>query len=95
MVCGCHILLMSSREQQPGNDLSLPVVVGIKLTHHLIITGENFVIFTGQVMAHRDVPTTGASTVTYLHGDHLGSVATTSTSNASLKVTKQYFTPWG
>jgi RHS repeat-associated protein len=41
------------------------------------------------------VPSSGTTTFRYLHGDHLGSVAASSTSNTSPTVTKQYFTPWG
>ena len=57
-------------------------------------TKRHVYTFNGQVIAQRDV-TGMTSTFKYLHGDHLGSIVATSTSNASPTVTKQYFMPWG
>jgi RHS repeat-associated protein len=53
--------------------------------------------FNGQVIAERDVPADPLkpSTFKYLHTDHLGSIAATSTSNASPTIQRQYYTPWG
>jgi RHS repeat-associated protein len=47
--------------------------------------------FNGQVVAMRD---TSANTVTYLHGDHLGSVSLATNSSGAV-VSKQDFDPWG
>jgi hypothetical protein len=45
----------------------------------------------GQVVAMRDSATTA---VTYLHGDHLGSVSL-ATNNSGARVSQQDFDPWG
>jgi hypothetical protein len=47
--------------------------------------------FNGQVVTMRD---TSTNTVTYLHGDHLGSVSLATTSSGAL-ASKQDFDPWG
>jgi RHS repeat-associated protein len=47
--------------------------------------------FNGQVVAMRD---TSSNAVTYLHGDHLGSVSL-ATSSSGAVVSKQDFDPWG
>jgi RHS repeat-associated protein len=67
------------------------------MAEELLETGRrrHAYVFNGHTIAERDVPTSGASTFRYLHSDHLGSVGTTSTSNTSPTVTRQYFTPWG
>jgi YD repeat-containing protein len=45
----------------------------------------------GQIVASRDG---GTNAVTYLHGDHLGSVSLTTTSSGAL-LSQQEFDPWG
>jgi ABC-type multidrug transport system ATPase subunit len=48
------------------------------------------VLDNGQIVAQR----IGSGTVTYLHGDHLGSVAVTSDGSGGA-IQRQFFDPWG
>jgi hypothetical protein len=52
---------------------------------------KQYYLFNGQVVAMRDSST---NAVTYLHGDHLGSVSLATNSSGAV-VSQQEFDPWG
>ena len=54
-------------------------------------TSKRYYTFNGQVIAMRD---SGTNAVTYLHGDHLGSVSVATNSSGAV-VSQQDFDPWG
>ena len=55
------------------------------------VSAKRLYRFNGQIVASRDG---GTNAVTYLHGDHLGSVSLTTTSSGAL-LSQQAFDPWG
>jgi YD repeat-containing protein len=55
------------------------------------VSAKRLYRFNGQIVASRDG---GTNAVTYLHGDHLGSVSLTTTSSGAL-LSQQALAPWG
>lgn len=54
------------------------------------VNARTLYTFNGQVVAQRD----GAGSVTYLHGDHFGSISVVTTSSGAV-ASRQQFDPWG
>jgi uncharacterized protein RhaS with RHS repeats len=57
-------------------------------------TTRTLYTFNGRVVAERTKTSGGGNTLHYLHSDHLGSVAYTTSSSGAL-VSRQDYTPWG
>src|SRR5205823_2979485 len=57
-------------------------------------TSRTYYSFNGQVIAQASKPDNGSRTLTWLHGDHLGSTSLLTNASGAL-IAQQEFNPWG